>query len=81
MRREGGLAAEIDRIVTIDTSLARWSMIVDDVSSIAGAAIPVFVAAIEASDLSSPAQQVDADTPGAQHGALALSAFGSCFAV
>jgi len=52
-------------------------MIVDDVSSIAGAAIPVFVAAIEASD----AQQVDADTPGTQHGALARSAFGSCFAM
>ena len=59
-----------DRIVAIDTSLARWLMIVDDVSSIAGA-IPVFVAAIEASGLSSSAQ----------HGALAISAFGSCFAV
>lgn len=81
MRREGGLAAGIDRIVTIDTSLARWSMTMQDVSSMAGASIPVFVAAIEASDLSSSAQQVDADTPGAQHGALALSAFGSCFAV
>jgi len=69
-----------DRIVTIDTSLARWSMIVDDVSSIAGASIPVFVAAIEASDLSSTAQQVDADTPGAQHRALAISGFGSWLA-
>jgi hypothetical protein len=56
-----------DRLVTIDTSLARWPMIVDDVSSIAGASIPVFVAAIEASDLSSSAQQCDADIPGAQH--------------
>jgi len=56
-------------------------MIVDDVSSIAVAAIPVFVAAIEASDLSSSAQQVDADTPGAQHSALAISAFGSWLAV
>jgi hypothetical protein len=68
-------------MVTIDTSLARWSMTMHDVSSMAGASVPVFVAAIEASDLSSSAQQVDADTPGAQHGALALSAFGSCFAV
>jgi len=56
-------------------------MTMQDVSSMAGASIPVFVAAIEASGLSSSAQQVDADTPGAQHGALALSAFGSCFAV
>jgi hypothetical protein len=70
-----------DRIVTIDTSLARWSMIAGDVSSIAGASIPVFVDAIEASDVSSSAQQADADTPGAQHRALAVSAFGSCIAV
>jgi len=69
-----------DRIVTIDTSLARWSMIVDDVSSIAGDSIPVFVTAIEASDLSSTAQQVDADTPGARHRALAISGFGSWLA-
>jgi hypothetical protein len=70
-----------DRIVTVDTSLARWSMIVDDVRSSAGAAMPVFVAAIEASDLRLSAQQVDGDTPGAQHRAMAPSAFGSCFAV
>jgi len=56
-------------------------MTMQDVSSMTGASIPVFVAAMEASDLSSSAQQVDADTPGAQHGALALSAFGSGFAV
>jgi hypothetical protein len=56
-------------------------MTMQNVSSMAGASIPVFVAAIEASDLLSSAQQVDADTRGAQHGALALSVFGSCFAV
>jgi len=55
-------------------------MTMQDVSSMAGASIPVFVAAIEASGLSSSAQQVDADTPGVQHGVLALSAFGSYFA-
>jgi hypothetical protein len=81
VRRKGGLAAGIDRIVTIDTSLARWSMTMQDVSSMAGAAIPVFVAAIEASDLPSSAQQAEGDASGAQHGALAFSASGSCFAV
>jgi hypothetical protein len=78
--REGGLTARaVNHVAAIDTSLARCSTRVKTPTSIAGASIPAFVVATEMSSLSTSAQHDDADTPGAQHGAVAAAVLESCF--
>lgn len=82
MRRAGGLTGgDAEGIAIIDTSLARWSMMVKKVGSIAGASLPVFVVAMEANGLAASAQHVDADTNGVLHRALPTSVFDSCMPV
>ena len=68
----------VDRIVTIETSLARRSTTVKKPTSIAGASIPALVAATEVSSLSASAQHDDADTPGVPCRTVAAVVFESC---